>query len=345
MKRVLLRQTLIAATAVSLVACACGKSEPTKPKDFFAQPPKVEYDIKITPEEPTAAAPAADTWAGKTRDLVKQAQEDLARCRNEYLTPFQFDKMRRRNVEFVNIGEMDAVCYDGSEDGKKSGPHRLLNALGEEIGKNPILDRYIAFANDQLEHYRVFGFMVKKVGAPNIGPITDTAKAMRDRILIAGGQLDGLAAEIDKWPAGLKSDDDPSNIGQSIEITALRQQLLQTYGWLMKDLVATYDRDAAKSWEAPNMVKLAALKVWVGIALKRLTQDRARLQHVTPANDKGLTEVKAYFDAVEAACKQVQAGYERYDKYHESLPEVDPNHKPLEKAAAAVIKIQSAWEK
>ncbi len=337
----------VAVTSALLFATACGKSEPKPKVDFLAGAPKVEYDIKVEPVESVASpAAVADTWAARVKDQVRQARDDLQKCRNEFLIPFQFDKMRRRNMEFVNITDMDAVCIDGIEGDatvRKRGPFKVIRGMNDEIGKNAQLDRFLTLAMDQLEHFKVFSFMTKKVGAPNIAQITDTAKAARDRVLDVGGQIDKLAADIEKWPDGQKPDDDPTVIGQSIELPALKQQLVQNYGWFMGDLVGAYDRYAAKSWEAPNLPKLGTLHMWVQIPQKRLQQDRARLGHVTGADEKQLAEIKAYFDAVDNACKAVIAGLPRYEKYHEELPEKDPNHRAVEQAQAAVLKIHKAW--
>lgn len=334
----------IAVLGISLALAACGKSEPKPKVDFLAGEQKVEYDIKVEPvDSPASPAAVADTWAARVKDQVRQAREDLQRCRNEFLIPFQFDKMRRRNMEFVNITEMDAVCLDGDPALKKRGPLKIIHGMADDIGKNAQLDRFLVLSMDQLEHFKVFSFMAKKVGAPNIPQITDTAKAARDRALTVGAQIDQLAADIDKWPDGQKPDDDPSVIGQPVELAALKQQLVQNYGWFMGDLTGAYDRYAAKSWEQPNLPKLGTLHMWVQIPQKRLQQDRARLTHLTGADEKQVAEIKAYFDAVEAACKAVGAGFERYEKYHEELPEKDPNHKNVEQAQAAVAKIQKGW--
>jgi hypothetical protein len=185
--------------------------------------------------------------------------------------------------------------------------------------------------------------MTKKIGAPNIGPVTDTAKAARDRILIVGSQIDALASEIAKWPDGQKPEDDPQTIAQPVELGAFQQQLLANHGWFMSDLVGAYDRYAAKSWEAPNMPKLGALHLWVNIPQKRLQLDRVRLSHVQGGDEKQLAAIKAYFDAVEVAVKAVNAGFERYEKYHAVLDEKDPNHKAVEQAQAAVLKLQKLW--
>lgn len=338
-----LNRTLTATCIAMLAMTACEKK--AKPKDYFLTEPKVEYDIKVTAVDDPGSQQAAgvETWATRVRDVVRIAHEDLQRCRNEYLIPFQFEKMRRRNVEFVNITEMDAVCMDGDPSLRRRGPMALLRALVDEAGRNTTLDRFLVLSTDQLENYKVFAFMTKKIGAPNIGPVTDTAKAARDRILIVGSQIDALASEIAKWPDGQKPEDDPQTIAQPVELAAFQQQLLTNHGWFMSDLVGAYDRYAAKSWEAPNMPKLGALHLWVNIPQKRLQLDRVRLSHVQGGDEKQLAAIKAYFDAVEVAVKAVNAGFERYEKYHAELDEKDPNHKAVEQAQAAVLKLQKLW--
>jgi len=334
-----------------LVAAGCGEKKakvPAAPVDFFPQQEKVDYS-QIKVEAPPAAAPEApkaDTWASRVRDQVKVVHDDLLKCRNDFLIPFQFARMRHRNVEFVSIQDMDELCYEGSPSKKTRGPWKILRAMTEEqVGKNANLDRFLAMATDTLQHYHILSVMTKKVGAPEIDIVTTTAQEARDRMIAAAGALDKAAEEIAKWPDGQLADDDPQVVGKDIDAATFKAQLLDTDGFFMSDLGAAYDRFANKSWIGYNMPKMHALRLWVAIPQKRLQVDRLRLTHVA-ADDKQKAEFKKYFDAVDTAAKAVAAGFDRYEKTtKDERSEKDPNRKAVEVAQQAVLKIQAGWMK
>lgn len=312
----------------------------------FAKPEHVELDIgkiEAVPEEKPAEV--AHTWAAAIKEQVKLAEADLQACRNEYLVPFQFDKMRRRNVEFVNITEMDEVCMDGSPEKKKRGPLKIIRNLAQEhIGKNPALDHFIAASMEQLEYFRVFSFMTKKVGAPEIQLVTDLAKASSDRVRAVGMDVDKYAAQIAEWPDGTQPDDDPAVVAKAVDGAAFKAQLVDTYAWLVDDLGAAYDRFANKSWAGYDMPKMTALKTWVAIPRKRMQQDRARLATVT-ADPKQKAEFEAFFTATESALKAIEAGYDRYEKTpKDERGEKDPNRGNVDKTQKAAQKILAGWK-
>ena len=332
---------VMAVTTVGTLGCEKKKPDPNDPiAQAFAKPEKVDLDIgkiEAVPEEKPAEV--ANTWAAAIKEQVKLAAADLQTCRNEYLVPFQFEKMRRRNVEFVNISEMDEVCMDGSPEKKKRGPLKILRNLAQEhVGKNVALDHFIASATEQLEYFRVFSFMTKKVGAPEIALVTDLAKSAADRVRTVGMDVDTYAAQIAQWPDGTQPDDDPAVVAKAVDAATWKAQLRDGYGWLLDDFGAGYDRFANKSWAGYDMPKMAALKLWVAIPRKRLQQDRARLATVTlDAKDKAASE--AFFAATEAALKAVEAGYERYEKTpKDERGEKDPNRKNVESTQKAAQK-------
>lgn len=342
-----MNRALLSAVLTALIALpACGKSERPK-KDFLPPTDRPTYaKVEVPPEPDVAtAAPAADTWAGKTKETVRTVLTDLQKCRNDFLIPFQFNKMRRRDVTFVSLQEMDEVCAEGNREKKTRGAKRILRFLAEEhIGKHPDLDRFIALATDTVETYNVFSFMTKKVGSPEIEDVTKTAEECRARILEIGSTMDRLAAEIEKWPDGQVPDDDPQMVGREVDLAAFRQQLAHNYGFFLGDLTNAYDRYAAQSWQGQRLPKMGALKTWVAIPTKRLQQDRARLAQVKGADDKAQAELRSYLDAVEGALKAVAAGYDRYEKVpKEERAEKDPNRKNVEAAQKAVVKFHAGW--
>ncbi len=330
------------------LATACEKKPLDKNDPMaqaFAKPEHIDLDIgkiEAVPEEKPVEI--AHTWAAAIKEQVKLAEADLQSCRNDYLVPFQFEKMRRRNVEFVNITEMDEVCMDGSPDKKKRGPLKILRNLAQEhIGKNPQLDRFIASGMEQLEFFRVFSFMTKKVGAPEIQLVTDLAKASADRVRLVGMDVDKAAAAIAEWPDGTLPDDDPTAVAKALDAAAFKAQLVNEYGWLVDDFTSAYDRFANKSWEGYDMPKLTALRTWVAIPRKRLQQDRARLATVA-ADAKQKTEFEGFFNGVDAALKAIEAGYDRYEKTpkDERGPK-DPNRGNVEKTQKAAQKFLATW--
>ena len=345
------RDLVIVCSFSMLAAIGCGKKE-AKPAaanhDFFPQQEKVDYSQIKVEAPPVAApeAPKADTWATRVRDQVKTVHDDLLKCRNDFLIPFQFARMRHRNVEFISLQDMDELCYDGSPSKKTRGPWKILRAMSDEqMGKNADLDRFLALATDSLEHYHILSVMTKKVGAPEIDIVTTTAQEARDRMIAAAGALDKAAEAIAKWPDGQQADDDPQVVGKEVDAATFKAQLLDTDGFFMTDLASAYDRFANKSWIGYNMPKMHALRLWVAIPQKRLQVDRLRLAHVT-ADDKQKAEFKKYFDAVEAAGKAVAAGFDRYEKTpKDERSDKDPNRKAVDVAQQAALRIQAGWVK
>ena len=338
---------LLLPLGLALALGACEK-KPVPPNDPIAQAlihePRPVYDILVESVPEEKPAEVAHTWAAAIKEQVRLAEADLQACRNEYLVPFQFDKMRRRNVEFVNITEMDELCQEGSPEKKKRGPLKIIRNLAQEhIGKNVQLDHFIANAQEQLEYFKVFSFMVKKVGAPEIQMVTDLAKACSDRARVVGMDVDKAAAAIAEWPDGTLPDDDPAEVAKAVDAAAFRAQLVERYAWLIDDLGGAYDRFANNSWAGYDMLKLGALRTWVAIPRKRLQQDRAKLPSVT-ADAKQKAEFEAFFVATEAALKAVEAGYDRYEKQSkdERGPK-DPNRKNVDSAQKTAQKLLLPW--
>jgi hypothetical protein len=313
-------------------------------KNFFPEVTRVDYSqVKVDkPAEPIAApGPAVDTWSSRLRTLVAEAHADLQRCRNEFMIPFQFEKMRLRDVTWVSISEMDAVCRDGDRAAKKRGPLSIVHFLAKEhIGKHPALDRFIALATDQLDHFRVVSLMTKKVGSPKIAKVTEVAQEARDRTLAAGRLLDEAAREIAAFPDDLQPDDSAEAVAKEQDVEAFTAMVAGHYGFLLGDMVDAYDRFASKSWQAPNMVKKTSLRLWVDIPTKLLQQDRPRLGKIKGASEADLKRLGDYLDRCEALTAAWKASYARYieDKEGDTWAERDP-HRP------AIVKAHKAWKK
>ena len=337
---------IVALLGVTLLAGGCGDrkatSDPAKVKKVFSEQPKIDYgSIKVeAPPTPTEAPkPVANTWAAKMRLATAEIQADLQKCRNEYMVPFQFQKMRRRDVTWTSLSKMDTICREGTR--KKRGVYkRLLWLSKEHIGKHPALDRFIAMGMDLSEHYRVVSLMAKKIGAPKIGLITDTAKASRDRVVQAGIQMDVAARDIAGWPDDLKPVDDPTLIAKPVDVDSYKKELVGRYDFFLLDIMGAYDRFAAKSWQYPNMIKYKSYRLWIDIPSKLLQQDRTRIDKVTGMTDKVKAGVTAYLTSVETLLAAWRASNERYvkGKKKDTWNEKDKFRKPL-------IKAQKAWRK
>jgi hypothetical protein len=282
----------------------------------------------------------------KMRGAVQEVHADLVKCRLEFLNPFQFQRMKRRDVEFVNFMEMDATCLEGDRAAKKRGPKRILNWLAEEhAGKNVALDRFIALGSEQVEAFAEFSFMCKKVGAPDLTTmVVPLAESDRGRILQLAQQLDKAANDIAKWPDGQPPDDDPQTLGKDVDLADYKQQLVAGIGFFVADLVPAYDRAANKSWQGYNMPRVATFKRWIEAPTRRIQHDRARLQRVQGASDKDRQELTAYLDKAQAALQSAAAAFQRYEKTpKDELGEKDPARKGLEKQQADVAKLHTAW--
>lgn len=341
---------LLCLSLAALTLSGCGekdKAEKKKTVDFLAKPEGIDFS-QVPVQEVKAEAPAkpaVDTWSTRTKEQVKLAHDDLMKCRNDYMIPFQFNKMRRRDVEWVSLSDMDEFCMDGSPEKKTRGPWKIVRALAEEhLGRNPALDRFIVLATDQMEHYRVLSFMAKKIGAPDIDIVTETAQQSRDRVLFAGADLDRAAADIEKWPDELQPDDDPAVVGADVDVATFRQQLVDSYGFFLADLGGAYDRYANKSWLGYNMPKMESLRRWVAVPTKRIAKDRARLEKVKGLDGKQAAEFRAFFDATDKAMRQIEAGYDRYTKQSkDERGEKDPNRKAVETTQKAALKHLTGW--
>ncbi len=319
----------------------CGERKKKKPINLFSKKEKVDYSqVKVPkPPPPVVVQKKADTWATRTQETVKKIQDDLVRCRNEFLAPFQFGKMRRRDVQWLSLREMDSVCREG--DGKKKrGPWRLTSWLAKEhIGKHPTLDRFIALSLDQGEHFRILSLMCKKVGAPEIALVTETAKGARDRAIAAGMLMDQAAREIAAWKEDELPHDDPALVAKALTPDEYAAMLGSHYGFFLDDAMDAYDRFAAESWKHPNMIKFKSYRAWVDIPTKHVQQDRARLASVKMLDDKRKAVFVDYLNAVETVLTAWRNSYKRYieDKSDTWSPK-DPYKKPLKKA-------QKAWKK
>ncbi|MCO4760205.1 MAG: hypothetical protein KC502_01795 [Myxococcales bacterium] len=339
-------RSLVALLAFSLLTAACGdrraESDKKKVKKVFSEQPKIDYgSIKVAPPPKPAEAPKplANTWAAKMRVVTSEISADLLKCRNEFMLPFQFQKMRRRDVTWTSLSEMDAICRDGTR--KKRGPYKRLVWLSKEhIGQHPALDRYIALGMDMQEHYRVVSLMAKKIGAPKIALITDTAKLSRDRVLKAGLEMEAAGRIVAAWPDDLKPVDDPSRIAKPVDVDTYKKELADRYDFFLMDIVSAYDRYASKSWQYPNMIKYKSYRLWVDIPTKALQQDRTRIEKVTGLTDKTKAQLQDYLAKTDALLAAWRASSERYvkGKKKDTWNEKDLFRKPL-------IKAQKAWLK
>ncbi|GEM_PF-2775269 len=321
----------------AMTTTGCGeKKKKKKVQNLFSHKPKpIDYSsIKVDKPKIEAPRPKADTWAAHMKDAVAAIQKDLQRCRNEFMVPFQFRKMRRRNVEWLKLSVMDAVCRDGDRTRKQRGPWRRVSWLAKEhIGKRPKLDRYIALAADHVEHARMVSLMAKKIGAPKIELITATAKTSRDRVITAGMELDRLAGEIAGWSDDLAPLDAPSEVAKAIDKDAFTKSLEQHYTPFLDDTLGAYDRFASESWQYPNMIKFKSLRLWAEVLTKYLQTDRARIDKVTGVDDKSKAQLTAYLAAVETVVKAWTGSYKRYMKNKgDTWTDVDPFRPPLAKA-------------
>lgn len=343
------RHALRAAIAVPLLfgAVGCGEEkneEPPQALNVFSEKPKIDFSqVKVDkPAEPTeAVAPAADTWASRTRALVAAAHADLQKCRNDFMIPFQFDKMRTRDVTWLSISEMDATCRDGDRATKHRGPWSILQFLAKDhAGKHPALDRFIALGHDHVEHFRIVSLMTKKVGSPKIAAVSDTAKAARDRVLAAGRALDEAAREIASFPDDLLPDDSAEAASKTLDSAGYAALITGHFGFLIGEMPDAYDRLASKSWQSPNMIKKTTLRLWADIPTKLLQQDRPRLAKVEGISDADKAKFEAYFDAVDGVLDAWRKSYERYleNKEGDTWSEKDP-YRP------ALVKAHKAWTK
>ncbi|MEY3014583.1 MAG: hypothetical protein RIT45_3318 [Pseudomonadota bacterium] len=324
----------------------CGEDKPEPPpadKNYFAEKPKIDFSqVKVDkPAEPVAPTPVADTWASRTRELVATAHADLQKCRNEFMIPFQFDKMRTRDVTWLSISEMDAVCRDGDRATKRRGPWSILQFLAKEhTGKHPALDKFIALGHDHVEHFRIVSLMTKKVGSPKIAAVTDTAEAARARVIEAGRELDAAAREIAGFADDLLPDDSAESASKDLDAAAYAALLSGHYGFLIGDALGAYDRLASKSWQSPNMVKKTTLKLWAEIPTKLLQQDRPRVGKVAGLSDADKARFEAYLASVDGVLAAWRKSYERYleNKEGDTWSEKDP-YRP------ALLKAHKAWTK
>lgn len=328
-----------------LVQVGCEKREKKKPVNLFSQKVKVDYSqVKVPkPPPPVVVKKKADTWAARTQESIKKIQDDMVRCRTEFMTPFQFAKMRRRDVMWLRQNEMDQVCRDGDGTPKNRGPWRLVSWLAkEQVGKHPLLDRYIALALDQGEHYRIVSLMAKKVGAPEIALITETAQASRDRTITAGIGMDRAARQIAAWAEGELPHDDPSVLAKGLTAAEYAIILDSHYSFFMNDTLDAYNRFAAESWKYPNMIKFKSYRAWHDIPTKHLQQDRVRLENVKLPDDKSREAFVAYLAGVEAVLGAWSASYKRYiDDKSDTWSPKDPHRRPLERAVKAWQKLHA----
>lgn len=321
-------------------------------RNFFAKPPKVDYS-QVKVEAPPQAAvepakPTADTWASRTRALVAEAHEDILKCRNEFLIPFQFEKMRTRNVEWLAVGEMDAVCRDGDRATKRRGPWSILTFLAREhLGRHPALDRFLAWGHDHVEHARLVGLMAKKVGSPKIAAVTDVAKSARDHAIASGRLVDEAAREIAAWPDDLLPADDNAAASKPMDAQTLSAAMRDHYGLVLGDAVAAYDRLASESWQAPNMVKKTTLRLWGDIPERWLQLDRPRLAQAAGLSEAERKRFTSYLEKVQAVVDAWKKSYERYfdDKEGDTWAPKDPWRPSLVKAQAAWAKAHEALGK
>ncbi|MSQ84838.1 MAG: hypothetical protein EXR77_18525 [Myxococcales bacterium] len=349
------RATSVTIVCVSLALAslltACGKNDNATKKEapnfFRPDPPMPKLDMSdiITVEaEGVAAKTFADTWAGHVKELVASAAADMQRCRNEYLIPFQFNSMKRRDVQFVSMQDMDETCELGSKDKKTRGVRRWLDALTKEhLSRNATVDRFVILAMEQVETYHVFSYMTKKIGAPDIDVVVKIAEKSQARILEIAPLLDRAAADVALLSDGLQPDDDAGVISAPVAVEALKEQIVGGYASIVVDLASGYERMADKSWQIYDMPKLATLRAMIAVLDKRAQQDRVRVGKMN-LDPKVLLEFNTFFAACDAAGKQVASGFDMYEKKpKEERPERDPNLKAVRAAQKPLLKALTAW--
>ena len=362
MSQVVRRQVrlLLAATVLSgLVASGCDKKEADKPaegkKDYFGKTARPDYSeatkgLELPANQDVQEAPPADAdaWAVRMKSSVKSVSDDLAQCRNEYLIPFQFQKMARRDVMFVDLSAMDAICSEGDRAADKRGAKRIVDGLVKEhAGKHPALDRWLVLSAEHVEHFGTFSFMTKKIGAPDVDMVVDIAKLAHGRIVELGSEINKLALEISVWPDGQLPDDDPAELGKAVELAAMQAQLAKAYGPLLADLPQVWTRNVGKrlkdSYDVPRFTALRALG---SVLTKRVQQDRGRLAKVTGADAKQQAELTEFLDQVDAVAKAIPTAMQPYEKRgDDGYPEKDAGIKLLQTALEAPNKLVATWSK
>lgn len=357
--RCLVRVPLAAAVLAGLLAAGCDKKEADKPsegkKDFFGKTARPDYseatkglDLPANQDVREAPTADADAWAVRMKSNVKSVSDDLAQCRNEYLIPFQFQKMARRDVMFVDLSAMDAICAEGDRAANKRGAKRIVDGLiKEHAGKSPVLDRWLVLTAEHVEHFGAFSFMTKKIGAPDVDMVVDIAKLAHGRIVELGSEINKLALEISGWPDGQLPDDDPAELGKALDLASIQSQFAKAYGPLLADLPQVWTRNVGKrlkdSYDVPRFSALRALS---SVLSKRVQQDRGRLAKVTGADAKQLAELTAFLDQVDAVAKAIPTAMQPYEKRgDDGYPEKDAGIKLLQKSLEAPGKLLAGWAK
>jgi hypothetical protein len=332
--------TLLFVFVATSTIAGCGEKRPKKKKvDLFSKrPEKIDFSqIKVDKPKIEAVKPKSDSWAANTKETVAAIHKDLQQCRNEYMLPFQFKKMRRRNVEWLKLNKMDAVCRDGDAARKKRGAWKRITWLAkEQIGKQPELDQFIAMAADHVEHARMVSLMAKKIGAPKIELITQTAQDARNRVITVGMQLDQVAAKIGNWPNDLEPLDGSKSVASAMDFEGFKTSLQARYVPFISDALGAYDRYASESWQYPNMVKFRSFRLFAEILTRYQQQDQARLDKVTGLNEKTKKQVADYMAGVDGVIKAWNGSYTRYMKDKSGTwTDVDPFRVPIVKARRA----------
>lgn len=338
---------VLAALLATTTGCGERKLDEKKAVNFVDKN-KVDYSqVKVAPPpkaEPEEAKP--DTWAADMQGRVAAVHEALTTCRNDFMIPFQFRKMARRDVMWLNIGQFDAICRDGDKAKKLKSPWKMTKVLrDDELGKHPELDAFILAAIDSMEHARVVSYMTKKVGAPNIDRITEVAQRNRDVFLAVGTELDRAAKAIAGWSSKVAPLNDPARVGKPVSLASYVADLGAYYGWLIPTVAERYGRFGASSWDSPDLVKRISLKLMDEMLAKRLAFDRKRLVNVEGADDKAKEALTAYLDAATAVHGAYAEAYPPYLKKDSEIREDDPARKPIEKAAKAFAEAAEAVAK
>ena len=88
--------TLIA-IAMTVSCFGCGDrnlpKDKSKYKTVFTVPPKLKKPLvqaAPTPKPAEPEKPKVQTWVTKIKPVIAEIQQDLIRCRNEFMLPFQF---------------------------------------------------------------------------------------------------------------------------------------------------------------------------------------------------------------------------------------------------------------
>jgi len=326
----------------ALAACGDVKKKEDKSEARKADAKKAESATPASQAtEPATTAKPVPKWAVETRAAVADIQSSLINCRDHFLIPFKFDLMKRRDVTFVSLTEMDISCRGKDqkmgklteEDKKLKGPWEGVRALRESsLGKSAELDRFLLLTTDFVDHYRRFSTMCKKIGG-DIDDVVKTAKEAHDHMMRIAPVIDDLSRLIAKWPDDLEPDDHPAAVSagaKNADLKVLLPQLAKEHEPVLGHLAEVYENYAVKSIEDPRAPLIHSLKMNLEVAERRLARDRARISSA-PSGDEKLKKLGAdYLLAADGLVKTYAEGIKRYEDRAKFIDGKDPKRKAVQ---------------